>query len=203
MKEADGNAVSFGNGYKAGQSRNAARTKARILENAGRLFTSYPYELVTLRQIASMADINVALIGRYYGSKKELFCAVLDDIFARSRPLAPENRLGDLAERIVRFFEDGSGDDNRFSILNILMLSSQSPEALPVIQKRMMDFFADMAETEGAEAVPAVEVLTACMLGSMLLRRLMPEEQPLTVSARGMQGALELLQTTLEQRRNG
>ncbi len=200
MRETEDKATGSGCGRKAGQSRNAARTRDRILKNAERLFTVHPYELVTLRQIATMSEINVALIGRYYGSKKELFCAVIDSIFAQSPPLEPEDKLGDLSRRIVRFFEDGSGDDSRFSMLNILMLSSQSPEALPIIQKRMTDFLGDMADTEGVDAVPATGVLTACILGGMLLRRLIPENYPLSVSSADMGRALKLLQNALEHR---
>ncbi len=177
--------------------RNAAQTRFRILQNAECLFTRYPYELVTLRRIAEMSGINVALIARYYGSKKELFSAVLDSLSARRPPLCPEDKLGDLAGRIVRSLEKGPDDDIQLSILNILMLSSQSREAMPVIQERVKGFFTDMAKTEGEDAVPAGYMLTSCVLGVLLLRRLLPEDYPMTASSSDMLKALRILRNAL------
>ena len=135
----------------------------------------YPYEMVTLREIAAQSSVNVALIGRYYGSKKELFCAVLDSLSSDRLPLRPKDKLGDLADRTVRALETGHEDDSQLTLLNILMLSSQSREAMPVIQDRVKGFFTDMAATDGESSVPAGFVLTSCTLGVLMLRRLLPE----------------------------
>lgn len=193
----DGSSRFSDSGQRAKPGRNAAQTKERIRKNAERLFTMYPYEMVTLREIAAQSSVNVALIGRYYGSKKELFCAVLDSLSSDRLPLRPKDKLGDLADRTVRALETGHEDDNQLTLLNILMLSSQSREAMPVIQDRVKGFFTDMAATDGESSVPAGFVLTSCTLGVLMLRRLLPEDYPLRVSAADMRKALQMLQNAL------
>lgn len=178
--------------------RNAAQTKERILRSAERLFAGHPYELVTLRQIAAMAEINVALIVRYYGSKRELFGAVLDSLSAGRPPLRREDMLGDLADRMVRSCENRYEDNGELSILNILMLSSQSLEARPVIQERMKDFFIDLAAVEGECAVPSGFMLTSCIMGMLMMRRLLPGDYQPAVSASDVLRALQTLHDSLD-----
>ena len=60
----DGSSRFSDSGQRAKPGRNAAQTKERIRKNAERLFTMYPYEMVTLREIAAQSSVNVALIGR-------------------------------------------------------------------------------------------------------------------------------------------
>ena len=72
--------------------RNAAQTRLRILKNAEKLFSRYPYELVSLRRVADMSGVNVALISRYYGSKKDLFRAVFES--GQNRPFLRERLRG-------------------------------------------------------------------------------------------------------------
>ncbi len=183
--------------------RNAAQTRLRILKNAEKLFSRYPYELVSLRRVADMSGVNVALISRYYGSKKDLFRAVFESISSRRPPLSDENKLGDLAGRIVRSFESGFEDDGLLELLNILMLSSMSQEASPVIQEKMQSFLTDIEKTEGEGGVPPARILTSCILGMLLLRRLLPEGVPPTVSTSEMREALRILRHALDCRSPG
>ena len=55
----------------------SARTADAILAAARRQFASYGYDGTGLRAIAALADVNVALIGRYFGSKEGLFLAAV------------------------------------------------------------------------------------------------------------------------------
>ena len=48
-----------------------------ILAAARRQFASYGYDGTGLRAIAALAEVNVALIGRYFGSKEGLFLAAV------------------------------------------------------------------------------------------------------------------------------
>ncbi len=56
----------------------AERTRARILEAATELFAARSFESVTIRRIAGEADVDPALVHHYFGSKEQLFDAVLD-----------------------------------------------------------------------------------------------------------------------------
>lgn len=80
--------------------RDAAKTKAAILDAARIRFAADSYDRVTVHQIAALAGANVALINRYFGSKEGLFLAALG-----GGPMPDDPFPGDLAglgERLVR-----------------------------------------------------------------------------------------------------
>jgi len=52
--------------------------KLRILDAAEQLFAEHGYDGVTLRQIATLADVDVALTSYHFGSKDSLFRAVFE-----------------------------------------------------------------------------------------------------------------------------
>lgn len=58
-----------------GQERNAARTRERILDAAGREFGRTGFSSTTVRMIADAAGVSPNLITRYFGSKDGLFIA--------------------------------------------------------------------------------------------------------------------------------
>ncbi len=68
------------------EARTRADTKARILDTAEELFMEHGYEGTSLRRITSSADVNLAAVNYHFGSKEELFQAVL------TRRLDPMNQ---------------------------------------------------------------------------------------------------------------
>ncbi len=58
-------------------SRNTGDTKARILGTAEDIFIEYGYEAMSLRQITSRADVNLAAVNYHFGSKEALIHAML------------------------------------------------------------------------------------------------------------------------------
>lgn len=83
--------------------RSAAQTKAAILAAATELFRERGYAGASVRDIASSASTDAALVIRHFGSKEQLF---LDTIEAQapslSQPLA-EAPLESLGRDFVRF----------------------------------------------------------------------------------------------------
>src|SRR5882762_11783567 len=79
----------------------SADTKTRILDAAEHLFMEHGFEATSLRQLTSAASVNLAAVNYHFGSKEELFQAVL------TRRLDPMNQ-----ERIVLLtkLESGAGD---------------------------------------------------------------------------------------------
>src|SRR5438105_5692548 len=61
-------------------------TKARILDAAEALFVEHGFEATSLRRITAAAGVNLAAVNYHFGSKEELFQAVL------TRRLDPMNR---------------------------------------------------------------------------------------------------------------
>ena len=78
-------------------------TKSRILDVAEHLFMEHGFEATSLRQLTSTASVNLAAVNYHFGSKEELFQAVLTrrldpmnqrrvallDRFERESPAAP------------------------------------------------------------------------------------------------------------------
>ncbi|MEP6997751.1 MAG: TetR/AcrR family transcriptional regulator [Betaproteobacteria bacterium] len=67
-------------------SRGPTPTKNRILDAAEALFMEHGFEATSLRQITALAEVNLAAVSYHFGSKEELFEAVL------TRRLDPMNR---------------------------------------------------------------------------------------------------------------
>src|SRR5213595_1121734 len=61
-------------------------TKDRILDAAESLFMEHGFEATSLRSITAAADVNLAAVNYHFGSKEELFQAVL------TRRLDPMNQ---------------------------------------------------------------------------------------------------------------
>jgi AcrR family transcriptional regulator len=59
--------------------RDAAKTSSRILSAAKLAFSRHGYTNASIREIAALADVNSALVARYFGSKAGLFEAALLD----------------------------------------------------------------------------------------------------------------------------
>lgn len=82
--------------------RDAEATKQAILDAAETCFGRAGYDQVGLREIASLAGVDVALVGRYFGSKEELFAQWL----RRTPPLIPtlpedRSQFGEHVARLV------------------------------------------------------------------------------------------------------
>ncbi|MEB3983227.1 TetR family transcriptional regulator [Mycobacterium sp. 663a-19] len=58
--------------------RSAAATRARLLQAAREQFLRQGYRATSLRAIAAQAGVDVMLIRRYFGSKRELFTEATD-----------------------------------------------------------------------------------------------------------------------------
>jgi AcrR family transcriptional regulator len=75
----------------------SADTKTRILDAAELLFTEHGFEATSLRSLTAAASVNLAAVNYHFGSKEELFQAVL------TRRLDPMNQERiHLLERIER-----------------------------------------------------------------------------------------------------
>ena len=68
------------------EMRGPAMTKARILDAAEALFMEHGFEATSLRAITAAAAVNLAAVNYHFGSKEELFQAVL------TRRLDPMNQ---------------------------------------------------------------------------------------------------------------
>ena len=73
--------------------RDGDRVKKDLLAAARQLFLSYEFKAVSVRQIANLAGVNGAMVNYYFGGKKGLYLAMVDEVFrVLEKPLAELNQ---------------------------------------------------------------------------------------------------------------
>src|SRR6186997_1832908 len=79
------------------EGRGSTATKPRILDAAESLFMEHGFEATSLRSLTASAAVNLAAVNYHFGSKEELFQAVL------TRRLDPKNKERiELLDRLER-----------------------------------------------------------------------------------------------------
>lgn len=76
------------------QTRNAERTRARLLKAAIHLFSAKGYHGVPVDAVVAEAKVNKRLVYHYFGSKEQLYLAALEDVFSRLGKSAPVQDSG-------------------------------------------------------------------------------------------------------------
>ena len=107
-----------------GKTAKSERTRAGIEAAARRLFAQHGYDRTTIREIAAAAEIDPALVIRYFGSKDELFSIVAEpELKLPDLTGVPTEAIGTaLVSHFLDLWEDGSG-------LPVLLRSAASNEA--------------------------------------------------------------------------
>lgn len=152
--------------------RNAAATRHAILEAATRRFSAESYDQVGLRDIAGEVAVDPALISRYFGSKEELFRAVIDDC-GNGRELMDGDR-STFGERIADDIVYGTRKESKLAWLLVMLRSASSPKAAEVIQKASKEgFYEPFTEWMGGEdAAIRVRLAAGLMMGMTVGRDL-------------------------------
>lgn len=151
--------------------RNAETTKAAILAAARGRFAQASYDTVGIREIASDAGVDPALVSRYFGSKEDLFAAVLN------RPEKIE-RIGDLftgdiatlSTRIADMIVEEPDDENTVEDFLIMLNSIASATAADMVRATIFE----RCDRPVAAALtgPHTE-LRARMLGALIVGHIM------------------------------
>ena len=126
--------------------RRSDATKSAILAAARERFAAEGYERATIRAIANAADIDPAMVMRYFGSKERLFAAAAE--FDLRLPDLGGIRRRDVGAVLVGHFLDRwEGDD----ILLALLRAAASQEAAAA---RMQEVFAEQVTPLVVELCP-------------------------------------------------
>jgi AcrR family transcriptional regulator len=154
---------------EAATVRRSDRSRAAILAAARDRFAADGYERATIRAIAADAQIDPAMVMRYFGSKEKLFAAAADfDLRLPDLAAIPREQLG---EALVRHFVDRwDGDGTLTALLRVGVTHESAAE-------RMRDIFASqlvalMAGWTGDEAAARVRagLVASQILGLALCR---------------------------------
>ncbi len=165
------------------RSRNAAATKASILEAARRRFACEGYDGAGLREIAADAGVDAALISRYFGGKEDLFSEVLAADGGVDELLQGE--AAGFGERIARMLVLEPRDDNKVDKLLIMLRSASSTKASEVIRRSSQEtFYGPFEAWLGGEHAAARARLAAGMIVGFAITRAIDENYLLNDSER-------------------
>ena len=163
---------------QVGRSRDAAGTRRLLLDAARHRFAHDGYATTTVRDIATDAGVNVALINRYFVSKEGLFEACLrrvgEDL---GRPAQQGSTVEQILESmVVRLTDLPTGD---YTLQLLLLLRSSGDERADEIRTNTLRSFSESiaaaagwtpGTVDGDTLVLRAQIALAATLGIVLLR---------------------------------
>lgn len=154
-------------------TRNAAATQERLLACARKCFVQESYDAVSLREIAGDAGVDVALIGRYFGSKEQLFRAALATEDNRWEELAMADDLPSYLASMLA--TDDSKDAEHIERLLIMLRSAAAPTASIIVRStfknEVLEPFANVLT--GSQAERRAAMALAVLMGTTIIRTIL------------------------------
>ncbi|HKE17064.1 MAG TPA: TetR family transcriptional regulator [Kofleriaceae bacterium] len=142
----------------------SGRTKQRILAAARRLFASEGYERTTIRAVAAAADIDPAMVMRYFGSKEGLFAeAATFDLALPALSSVPRRERG---RRLARHYVDLWGRQSAGGGLAILLRAGATNDGAA---DRVREIFRTQVLPTIAAVVTDAAPTRAVLIASQLL----------------------------------
>lgn len=133
------------------QQGNHDNTRQRILDHAERLFAVKGFEAVSIREITSAADSNLAAVNYHFGNKMNLYLEVFRERWViRSRKVRKcfsdllagkeEPAVEDVIYAMARSFLDGplSDEERRYHVMLLQREIAQPGEALKMVVQEVM-----------------------------------------------------------------
>ncbi|MEV6285769.1 TetR family transcriptional regulator [Kribbella sp. NPDC051770] len=144
--------------------KKSERTRAAILEAAREQFAALPYGQVSVRAIATQAQIDPAMVVRYFTSKESLFSTAIDvDLHLPDlRGVDAEQRGEVLLRHFLAIWE---GDDKQ-TALPILLRSAATHEAAAA---RLREVYVKQLRAMVSTVAPDQAARRAGLISSQLL----------------------------------
>jgi AcrR family transcriptional regulator len=150
------------------------RTREAILAAAREQFALHGFDRASVRAIAAQAEIDPAMVIRYFSSKEGLFAAAVDvDLLLPDLSgTAPDDLGARLTEHFLERWEGSLGDD----VLVILLRSAVTD---PQVAERLQTVFVEQVATALRPLVPSGEadrragLVASQLLGIALTRYLL------------------------------
>lgn len=159
--------------------KNAAATREAILASARQHFLQESYENVGLRDIAGDAGVDVALVGRYFGSKEELFKQVLR-AGKKQDWLDPSVGAAELPAYLASLNTEADCGERRRQAegLLIMLRSGASPKAAEIVRQALReDVLEPIARLlPGGDAEIRSSLALSVFIGTTVLRTIMAVE---------------------------
>jgi AcrR family transcriptional regulator len=156
--------------HVAPRPRNAEATRAAILDAAREPFARESYDDVGMRDIARDVGVDAALVSRYFGSKEDLFTAVLDSCGNGSELM--EGERATFGQRVAHEVIFHAKSESKLRGLLILLRSVGSTKAMELVQRTGNErFFNPFAEWVGGEDPRVRARLAAAFIKGMAVSR--------------------------------
>jgi AcrR family transcriptional regulator len=158
--------------------RDADGTRQRLLQAARQRFARDGYAATTVRDIATEAGVNVALINRYFTSKEGLFEACLDRTVKELDDRDTDaSTVDQIVNVMIEQMLDTSTADRSLQLL-LLLRSTGEPEVDEIRRRTLRDFSERMARAAGwspddprtEELILRAQLVLATAFGMLLLR---------------------------------
>jgi AcrR family transcriptional regulator len=168
---------------RAGRRPGTSGTREAIENAARRNFGELGYERTTIRAIAEEAGVDPALVVHFFGSKQQLFLAVIDLPFAPEEVL-PTILAGDrdgVGKRFARFIvgvlEDASA---RSVVTGMVRAAASEPEAARMLRELISRrVFAAITASLGAENAELRATLVGSQVVGLVVARYIVAVEPL------------------------
>lgn len=182
------------------RSRNAAATRAAILDSARVRFGREGYDEVGMRDIARDVGVDAAMVSRYFGSKEELFVEALRFCRKEGNTMI-EGERSDFGRRMAQQLIYDPTDCGKQSALLIMLRSTGSTKAAEVVQRMITeDFLGPFEAWLGGEQAQVRARLASSFIMGMALTRSLEGDLPLDSAAKTVmfERLADLLQRCIE-----
>ncbi len=157
--------------------------KAKIIEVANKLFAEKGYEATSIREIASRAEVNLASINYYFGSKQGLFEYMVEEFVSQKFSLVvsvldPPEAFEEFKLRLTLFVRQfislAQNEKDAFCMMNknIETFARTSPElfaqSFKSIRTQFIEFVQMAQEKEILRPDFDLEVITQIIFGSLI-----------------------------------
>ena len=151
--------------------RNAARTTETILRAAQALFASQGYTTTGVREVATAAGVNSALVRRYFGSKEGLLRAAVEDYLSLN--LLLEGDRTNFGTHVVEVLCQGESIPNPMAMM---ILATADPAARVLCSDLLHErVILPLAEwLDGPDALARAGQLNLLWVGFMVVRQILP-----------------------------
>ena len=162
---------------RRGRRAGVSGTREAILEAARSRFAEDGYAATTIRKIAAEAEVDGSLVMQFFGSKEELFAAVMSISPAALSRMADafEGPAHGRGERVTQTFlevwEGPSPDSDALLAMLRAVVSSEvrSAEMREYFQARLVE--AISPKLEHKDAVPRAGLVASMLIGVIIGRR--------------------------------
>jgi AcrR family transcriptional regulator len=150
--------------------RRSDATRAAILAAAREHFAASGYHAATIRAIAARAQIDPALVMRYYGNKEGLFAAAAEfDLRLPDLGALPRRAVG--AALVTHFIDRWEGDDTLMALLRTAVTNEAAAARMQAIfATQVAPHIAKLSGRPRAEVATRAGLIATQILGLALCR---------------------------------